>query len=178
MKRFIKEKLTFIYKILIGINKNILALSCYYDYIKLRYLFKIKKVGKSVKFDKGFKIFNGARNIIIRNNVYLSDVLFNAGDGVGSIEIEDFVFFSHKVMVIARGHEYNKVMDDRQKSIIEAPILIKSGAWIGSGAIILKGVTIGRNAVVAAGSIVTKNVDDNSIVAGNPAKLIKYIKYL
>jgi acetyltransferase-like isoleucine patch superfamily enzyme len=55
------------------------------------------------------------------------------------------------------------------------PIKICHGAWIGTRVIILKGVTIGEKAVVGAGSVVTKNVDPKTIVAGNPAKFIKSI---
>ena len=54
-----------------------------------------------------------------------------------------------------------------------APILIKEGAFIGARSIILKGVTIGRHSVVGAGYVVLKDVPDNCIVAGNPAKIIK-----
>ena len=54
-------------------------------------------------------------------------------------------------------------------------IVIKSKAWIGFNCIILKGVTIGEGAVVGAGSVVTQDVPDFAIVAGNPAKIIKYI---
>jgi len=53
---------------------------------------------------------------------------------------------------------------------------IKTGAWIGYGAIILQGVTIGRNSVVAAGAVVTKDVPDYTVVGGIPAKTIKIIK--
>ncbi len=53
------------------------------------------------------------------------------------------------------------------------PVRIRDNAWIGMGAIILKGVEIGENAVVAAGAIVTKSVPPNTIVAGNPARIVK-----
>ena len=52
---------------------------------------------------------------------------------------------------------------------------MKKGASIGSGATILSKVTIGENAIVGAGSVVTKDVPANSIVAGNPAKVLRYI---
>ncbi len=55
------------------------------------------------------------------------------------------------------------------------PIHIGKNVWIGSGAIVLPGVTIGDNSIVGAGSVVTKNVEPNSVVAGNPAKFIKSI---
>jgi acetyltransferase-like isoleucine patch superfamily enzyme len=54
-----------------------------------------------------------------------------------------------------------------------APVKIGDNVWIGMGAVILKGVTIGDNSVVAAGAIVTKSVPANSIVAGNPAEIVK-----
>jgi acetyltransferase-like isoleucine patch superfamily enzyme len=54
-----------------------------------------------------------------------------------------------------------------------APVKIGDNVWIGMGAVILKGVTIGDNSVVAAGAIVTKSVPPNSIVAGNPAEVVK-----
>lgn len=60
------------------------------------------------------------------------------------------------------------------KNIDMAPIIIKNKAWIGFNSIILKGVTIGEGAIVGAGSVVTKNVPDYAVVAGNPAKIIKY----
>ena len=54
--------------------------------------------------------------------------------------------------------------------------VIKKGASVGSGATILAKVTVGENAIVGAGSVVTKDVPPNSIVAGNPAKLLRYIE--
>lgn len=54
-----------------------------------------------------------------------------------------------------------------------APVVLEENVWIGMGAVITKGVTIGENAVVGAGAIVTKNVEANTVVGGNPAKVIK-----
>lgn len=55
----------------------------------------------------------------------------------------------------------------------KGPIIIDDEAWIGTGVIILSGVTIGKGAIIGAGSVVTKNVPENSIAVGNPAKVIK-----
>jgi hypothetical protein len=55
------------------------------------------------------------------------------------------------------------------------PVVIRRKAWIGAGAIILPGVTVGENAIVAAGAVVTKDVPDNTIVAGVPAKTLRRI---
>lgn len=136
---------------------------------------RIRYLGTNVHCESGFKIYNGHKNISIGNNVYLTDTLINAGDSKGTIDIKDNVFFGHRVMILARGHDYKQINISRQMTIIEKAIVIKEGAWIGSGTIILPGVTIGKNSVVGAGSVVTKNIDDNSVYAGNPARLIKKI---
>ena len=62
----------------------------------------------------------------------------------------------------------------RQPISAKAPITILNEAWIGTGAIILSGVTIGEGAVVAAGAVVTKDIPAGAIAAGNPARVIKH----
>jgi len=131
--------------------------------------------GNNIHYENGFCVFNGHKNIFLGSNIYLVDTLINAGDNQGKVIIDDFVFFGHGVKVLARGHNYKSLNRERQIGITEKPIHIKKGAWVSSGAIILGGVTIGENAVIGAGSVVTKDIDDDAIVAGNPAKLIKYI---
>ncbi len=59
---------------------------------------------------------------------------------------------------------------------LSAPITIKNDAWIGAHCIILKGVTIGERSIIGAGSVVTKNIPADCIAAGNPCKIIKYLK--
>lgn len=85
------------------------------------------------------------------------------------IEIRDNVVISPQVIFFSAGHDYKQVsLPD-----IAASIVVEENAWIGGNAIILPGVTIGKGAVVGAGSIVTKNVPSWTVVAGNPAKIIK-----
>lgn len=91
----------------------------------------------------------------------------------GGIMIEDHVFIGPNVNVITENHAENPEL---RHNVYGKPILIKRNAWIGATAVILPGVTIGENAIVAAGSIVTKDVPDNTIVGGNPAKIIREIK--
>jgi len=95
------------------------------------------------------------------------------------VTIEDEVFIGHNVTFI--NDKYPKATNGGGRLQTEEdwtvqPILVKRGASIGSGATILCNVEIGENAIVGANSLVTKNVPANSIVAGNPAKLIRKIK--
>ena len=95
------------------------------------------------------------------------------------VTIEDNVFIGHNVTFIndtyprATTREGNLQTDDDWK--VE-PTLVKNGASVGSGAVILSNVTIGENAIVGAGSVVTRDVPPNSIVAGNPARFIRKIE--
>lgn len=89
---------------------------------------------------------------------------------MGEITIEDHVLIGPKVNLITENHPLDPVS---RRALICKPIVIKRNAWIGAAATILPGVTIGENAVVAAGAVVTKDVPDNVIVGGVPAKVIK-----
>jgi acetyltransferase-like isoleucine patch superfamily enzyme len=91
---------------------------------------------------------------------------------LGGITIEDDVLIGPKVNLITENHPTDP---SKRKSLLCQPIVIKCNAWVGAGATILPGVTIGENAIVAAGSVVTKDVPNNTIVAGVPAKHIKNI---
>lgn len=90
----------------------------------------------------------------------------------GGITIEDNVLIAPKVSLLSEGHPLDP---KERKSLVPAPIHIKKNAWIGANATILPGVTVGENAVVAAGAVVSKDVPDNTIVGGIPAKVIKHI---
>lgn len=135
---------------------------------------KIIHKGTNIHYEEKFRVFTGHQNIFLGSNIYLVDTLINAGDIEGKVIIEDYVFFGHGVKILARAHNYKVFDQKRQEEIIEKPIHIKQGAWIASGVIVLGGVTIGKNSVVGAGSVVTKNIPDNAIYAGNPAKIVKY----
>ena len=91
---------------------------------------------------------------------------------LGGIIIEDDVLIAPKVSLLSEGHP--TTVADRH-ALVPKPIHIKKNAWIGAGATILPGVTIGENAVVAAGAVVSRDVADNTIVGGIPAKIIKSI---
>lgn len=91
----------------------------------------------------------------------------------GGIIIEDKVLIAPKVNLITENHPESP--KDR-RYVYAKPIHIKEGAWVGASATILPGVTIGENAIVAAGAVVTKDVEANTIVGGVPAKFIRKIK--
>lgn len=123
---------------------------------------------------RGFKINGETKNVSIGNHVHLANTLISAGD---KIIIEDHVIFGHDVVLLGPKHNIYMFDSERRNTVTAKPIIIKKGSWISSRAIILGGVIIGENAVVAAGAVVTKNVAPYTLVAGNPAKLIKEIPH-
>ena len=113
---------------------------------------------------------NYGKHTTIGKNVFINfDCVFL---DFGGITIEDGVFIAPKVSLLTEGHP---ISPDNRHSLIVAPIHIKRNAWIGANASIMPGVTIGENSIVAAGAVVTKDVPDNTIVGGIPAKFIKTI---
>ena len=93
--------------------------------------------------------------------------------------IEDNVFIGHGVTFVNDSYPRATTTEGRLQTDVDWKIertMIKTGASIGSGATILSKTTIGENAIVGAGSVVTKDVPPNSIVAGNPAKILRYIE--
>lgn len=89
---------------------------------------------------------------------------------MGGITIEDDVMIAPKVCITTEGHP---LQPHERKQLFVKPVVIKRNAWIGAGAIILPGITIGENSVVAAGAVVNKDVPENTVVGGVPAKVIK-----
>ena len=89
----------------------------------------------------------------------------------GGITIDDGAMIAANAQLISNNHD----LHDRMILTCK-PVHICKNVWIGAGATILPGVTVGENAVVAAGAIVTKDVAPNTIVGGNPAKVIREIK--
>jgi acetyltransferase-like isoleucine patch superfamily enzyme len=114
---------------------------------------------------------NYGKHISIGKNVFINfDCTFLA---LGGITIEDDVLIAPKVSLVTENHPLDP---KERKGLIAKPIHIKKNAWIGANATILPGVTIGENAVVAAGAVVSKDVPDNAIVGGIPAKFIKNVQ--
>ena len=93
---------------------------------------------------------------------------------IGPAEIGNDVLLAQNIVLSGQNHGYEdiKVSIREQKSITKK-ITIKDRAWIGANAVVVAGVTIGKHSIVAAGSVVTKDVPDYTIVGGNPAKILK-----
>lgn len=93
---------------------------------------------------------------------------------VGKVKIGSNVQIAPNVSIYTAGHPLHP---DSRNSGYEYGISITIGdnVWIGGNSVILPGVTIGNNAVIGAGSVVTKNIPDNAVAAGNPAKVLRFI---
>ena len=111
-------------------------------------------------FISGNKISIG-KNTVINRNVYL--------DGRARLYIGNNVNVSHQTLIQTLSHD----PQEPNFVVVEKPVNIHDHVWIGARALICPGVTIGEGAVVGAGSVVSKDVEPYSIVAGNPAEKIK-----
>ena len=107
------------------------------------------------------------------NTVYSSlassnGLYINATNG---INIAKNVMIASGVKLISANHDFK----NRNQHVKSNPIDIEENVWLGANVIILPGVTIGENSIVGAGSVVTKDVPENVVVAGNPAKFIRKV---
>ena len=145
----------------------------YHDFDKRRELFSLLI---NQELDDEFRVFTPfftdfGKNIHLGKNVFI-----NAGckfQDQGGIYIGDDALIGHNVVMATLNHDENP---QNRANLIAAPIRIGNKVWIGSNATILPGVTIGDGAIIAAGAVVTKDVEENSIVAGVPAKFIRKVK--
>jgi acetyltransferase-like isoleucine patch superfamily enzyme len=121
------------------------------------------KIGTFVEIQKGARVGNRCK---ISSHTFICE----------GVTLEDEVFIGHNVTFI--NDRYPRSTNGNGHLQTEADwacirTLVKQGASIGSGATLLCGITIGENAIIGAGSVVTKNVAANTVVAGNPARMIK-----
>ncbi|OZI12718.1 acetyltransferase [Bacillaceae bacterium SAS-127] len=117
----------------------------------------------------------GCSNIKIGDNVVIRPNSILMATKNGRIDIEKDVLVGSGVQIYVSNHKFDDVSIPiyYQGHSDERSVRIQEGSWIGANVVILPGVTIGRNSVVGAGSIVTKDVPDFTIVAGNPARVIR-----
>ncbi len=140
---------------------------------------EIKKIFSKLinqKLDEEFRLFppfytDFGKNIHIGKNVFInSDCKFQ---DQGGIFIGDDVLIGHNVVLATLNHEENP---EKRANLCPGSIHIGNKVWIGSNATILPGTEIGDGAIIAAGAVVTKNVEENTVVGGIPAKIIKKIR--
>ena len=97
--------------------------------------------------------------------------------GQGGIAIGDDVYLGPLVQILAVNHVFNDTTRPiSHQGITAQGIVVEQGAWIGAGAILLDGVHIGRNAVVGAGAVVSRDVPAYTLVAGNPARVVRDLR--
>ena len=128
-------------------------------------------VGKGINIEQNFHCDLGY-NIHVGSNFY-------AGNNctildIATVKIGDNCLIAPNVGIYTAGHNISPV--DRNKTGFGRPIIIGDNVWIGGHSVIVGGVKIGDNSIIAAGAVVTKDVPENTIYAGNPAKKIRDIK--
>lgn len=124
------------------------------------------KIGAFVEVQKNAKIGNNCK---ISSHTFVCE----------GVTIEDQVFIGHNVAFINDSYPRAATGDGSLQTEVDWKVettLVKKGASIGSGSTILSNLTIGENALVGAGSVVTKDVPPNTIVAGNPARMLRSVK--
>jgi len=103
------------------------------------------------------------RNVFVNQNCTFYDL--------GGLDISDDVMIGPNVSIITSAHPIEP--SQRRAFVIAKPVVIDRNVWIAAGATIIGGVTVGANSVIAAGSVVTKDVPQNTLVGGNPARVIR-----
>lgn len=140
------------------------------EYTEFRGRILFDREGASVKI--GSRTFIGSSSIVSADSVEIgSDVLISWGCVIVDHDSHSVIWNNRKDDVTnwLRGNKY-------WSNVSIAPVRINDKSWLGFNSIILKGVTIGEGAVVGAGSVVTKDVEPYTVVAGNPAKFIKKVE--
>ena len=127
-------------------------------------------IGDNSTIEDFSTINNGVGDVIIGygTRIGLSNVI------IGPVTVGNNVIFAQNIVLSGLNHGYEDInIPPRLQKVTVSPIIVEDDVWIGANAMVAAGVTIGKHSVVAGGSVVTKNVPPFSVVAGNPAKLLK-----
>jgi acetyltransferase-like isoleucine patch superfamily enzyme len=138
---------------------------------RMYWSFKLCHLGENVHFFKGVIIHNSC-NVSIGDRSAIGDYVIIWG-GAGVVLGKDVLVAGNSVITSSthdlRVRPYNK-------KVISSPITIGDNVWIGANCTILPGITIGDNAIIGAGSVVTKDIPENAMAVGIPAKIIKMLR--
>ena len=128
-------------------------------------------VGRNAIIETPFRCVYG-RNIHLGDHVFVNYqcVILDCAE----VRIGDHVMIGPAVQIYTPAHLLQAEGRNRGLEVAK-PVVIEDNVWIGGGAILLPGVTVGRNAVVGAGAVVPRDVAPNTVVAGNPAKVMRHI---
>lgn len=159
------------------LTEEIMRLTCelngsYHTQDEVRALFS-KIIGKPV--DETFRMFPPFYTNCGRNTTVGKRVFINTGchfQDQGGIVLGDGTLLGNSVVLTTMNHDFDP---EKRTTTYPAPIIIGKNVWIGSNATVLPGVHIGDGSIVGAGSVVTKDVPPNTIVAGAPAAIIRKI---
>lgn len=122
-------------------------------------------------------VFGDADRLDIHPTAKVNNALFNLSSG--RVTVGEYSFFGHGVSVLTGSHDVEQFGEDRQDAIPREghDVEIGTGVWVASNATVIGPCRIGDHAVVGVGSIVLDDVDPYTIVAGNPAKVIRVIDH-
>ncbi|MCD8914589.1 acyltransferase [Staphylococcus simulans] len=132
-----------------------------------------KSIGDNVYIGKNITLKN-LKRVRIGKNVSIHDLCYV--DGYGGISIGNDVAIAHNTSILSTNHTWkDKNIPIKYNPVEKGKVIINDDVWIGCGVRVLANVTIGQRSVIAAGSVVNKDINNNSVYAGVPAKKIKEI---
>lgn len=146
---------------------------CYHTPEEIREIMQ-RLTGRPI--DDGFGLFPPFYTDCGKNIKFGKNVFLNSGcrfQDQGGITIGDNSLIGHNVVLATLNHDFEP---SHRGNLHPAPIVIGKNVWIGANATVCPGVTIGDGAIVAAGSVVTRDVPENTLVGGVPAKIIRRIE--
>jgi acetyltransferase-like isoleucine patch superfamily enzyme len=132
-------------------------------------LSRLRSCGSSVRIDRRVFIWP-EEHVDVGNNVDINGyTVIYAGGGV---RIHDNVLIAANCVITSVTHP---IAAAERHQMVLAPVELQENCWLGAGTMVMPGVTIGKNSIVAAGSVVTKDIPDNCICAGVPAKIVRHL---
>lgn len=123
-----------------------------------------------------YRVHGDPNRLRIHGTAIINDALFNVSGGC--IRVGEHAFFGHHVALLTGTHDIEKFGLERQQAIVRSgrDIVVEEGAWVASHSVVLGPCVIGAHSVVGAGSLVLKDVEPFTIVAGRPARVVRRIE--